>query len=216
VAKENEHGKILARAASAALSLLGCRRKGRSRLWFADQKSWVIVIEFQPSGFAKGSYLNVAPHWLWHENNSWSFDYGDVRAANFIEFEDSEQFERAADALAARAAQEVIRFRKLLNSASEIVKCLTDAADDGSIWQCYHAAVANGLVGNTSSSLNLFARILKFQRDSDWIPKVQNECAELAGKLQDGCAFREAVRSIINRSRALHHLPEISDCLAEW
>src|SRR6202000_1719294 len=37
---------------------LGLERRGRSRTWIDDQRWYAIVVEFQPSGFSKGSYLN--------------------------------------------------------------------------------------------------------------------------------------------------------------
>ena len=36
---QNEHGKLIASAAKAALEPLGCVRKGRSRVWYADRLS---------------------------------------------------------------------------------------------------------------------------------------------------------------------------------
>ena len=39
---------------------MGFWRKGRSRMWLADRDFWLGVVEFQPSGFRKGTYLNVA------------------------------------------------------------------------------------------------------------------------------------------------------------
>lgn len=65
MAKQNEHGRIIAAAAKATLLPIGCRRIGQSRCWISDQRYWIIFIEFQPSAWAKGSYLNVTPHWLW-------------------------------------------------------------------------------------------------------------------------------------------------------
>jgi hypothetical protein len=43
------------------------------------------VVEFPPSGWAKGSYLNVAAHWLWIEQDYLSFDYLGRREP-FIEY----------------------------------------------------------------------------------------------------------------------------------
>jgi hypothetical protein len=55
MAKANEHGRLIAAAAKAALAPLGCVRKGQSRVWYSDQRYWVIAVEFQPSGWSKGS-----------------------------------------------------------------------------------------------------------------------------------------------------------------
>ena len=75
MAKQNEHGRLIAAAAKAALAPLGCKRKGQSRFWYSDQRFWIISIEFQPSGWAQGSYLNVGENWLWYPGAFWGFSY---------------------------------------------------------------------------------------------------------------------------------------------
>src|SRR5688572_1964676 len=106
------HDKIIATAAKTMLQPLGLRRKGQSRLWIGDHGWWLAVVEFQPSGFSKGSYLNVAAHWLWSDKGYISFDLGSgadwgSRAADFEAYESDMQFERAAERLATLAAQGV-------------------------------------------------------------------------------------------------------------
>lgn len=50
---------VLEDAARAILRPLDFLQKGRSMTWLADELWWMIVVEFQPSGFSKGFYLNV-------------------------------------------------------------------------------------------------------------------------------------------------------------
>ncbi|TGQ53638.1 DUF4304 domain-containing protein [Mesorhizobium sp. M1C.F.Ca.ET.193.01.1.1] len=61
---DSEHGRIIASQAKIALQPAGFRRNGRSRVWIADRGFWLSVVEFQPSSWSKGTYLNVAVHWL--------------------------------------------------------------------------------------------------------------------------------------------------------
>lgn len=89
MAKVNEHGRIIAGAAKTALEPLGCKRKGQSRIWYSDQRFWVISVEFQPSGWSKGSYLNVGIKWLWHHGRG--LDLSD-RPVDFVPFESADQF----------------------------------------------------------------------------------------------------------------------------
>src|SRR4051812_24961685 len=107
--QQNEHGRLIAAAAKAALSPLGCKRKGQSRFWYSDQHFWVVSIEFQPSGWAKGSYLNVGAHWLWYSNRNWGFsEEARVEDLGFTRFENVEQFRPLIAAMATRAAEEVL------------------------------------------------------------------------------------------------------------
>jgi hypothetical protein len=67
---------LLSEAARRHLRRLGVVQKGRSRTWLDDNGWFVTVVEFQPSGFGKGSYLNVGAHFLWSWNDFLSFDPG--------------------------------------------------------------------------------------------------------------------------------------------
>ena len=73
--KQNEHGRLIAAAAKAALAPLRCKRVGQSRFWYSDEGFWTVSIEFQPSGWAKGSYLNVGANWLWYPKSGWGFSH---------------------------------------------------------------------------------------------------------------------------------------------
>lgn len=214
--KTIDHSEIISRAARNRLEPLGCRRKGRSRSWISDQGAWVIKIEFQPSGFSKGSYLNAAPSWLWYPKDHLSFDYGPVRLANFISFENPERFALEAESLAEQAAQAVISFRDELNSPAAIASKLVAQAENDTCWSAYHAAVATGLAGDANVSLEFFTRILTAPSERDWFTVLQNHCAELASKLSDPGAFRESVLAIISGTRTHIKLPADPNCLDGW
>lgn len=121
MAHTNEHGRLIAAAAKAALVPLGCVRKGQSRVGYADQRFWVIAIEFQPSGWSKGSYLNMFVAWLWKESRGYSIHY---RPTEFIPFESAEQFTPLITSMAAIAAIEVQKLRDKFKSFSIILEHL--------------------------------------------------------------------------------------------
>ena len=158
--------------------------------------------------------------WLWRdsEKDEWSFDYGRVRVAKFVDFQNSAQFEPEANALAKCAANEVLALRQSLSSPRVIAERLSAAADDGSLWQWYHAAVAVGLLGNGVRSLELFSRIVVFREEFQraWVLKLQNQSAELASKLSNIGMFRAAVNEIVQSTRASHGLRDDPGCLASW
>jgi hypothetical protein len=213
MSKENEHGRLIAAAAKAALLPLGCKRKGRSRLWIADQRFWVIVTEFQPSGWQKGSYLNVGAMWLWSVKEYWSFDYGH-RVEDFIPFHDKRQFAAAAADLAARAADEVRGLRQKFYGPEAIAHHLVADAG-GTIWSTYHAAVASGLVGHLDTARKLFRQIERWPATQDWQRQLQAYSAGLATRLNDQQDFPSAVLAVIQQSRARLGLPADPTCLYE-
>jgi hypothetical protein len=211
MAKQNEHGRLVTAAAKAALAPLGCRRKGQSRLWYSDQRFWIISIEFQPSSWSKGSYLNVGAAWLWHARAGLGFDEG-YRIAEFVPFESTKQFAPLITAMAARAREEVVALRAKFRSVSDIYSYLLPRARQVN-WRTYHAAVAAGLVGDVATSRDLFHRFDDWSSSSEWQTKLQSESAALAALLDDPIRYRSRVLTLIEKRRMLTGLPPDPHCL---
>ena len=84
---EINHSKLITQAAKTVLQPMGLFQKGKSRIWIDDNDWFFTVVEFQPSGFAKGSHLNIAVFFLWHETDhlAYHFHYGtSPRVNNFV------------------------------------------------------------------------------------------------------------------------------------
>lgn len=214
MAQINEHGKLIAAAAKAALAPLGCHRKGKSRLWFSDQRFWVISIEFQPSGWSKGSYLNVGATWLWHKRHLLSFNVG-YRVAEFIPFENTEQFRPLVQDMAAKAAGEVLAIRRKFRSITDIHRWLVaHATRDG--WPVYNAAIAAGLVGDFAGAKQFFDRLSRWETDSyDWQLQLKSDSEELSSLLSTPAAFQSSVLAMIEQRRTIIGLPPAPDCLQQ-
>lgn len=60
-----QHNKIINAAARKILAPEGLFRVGASRRWIDDNGYFVIQVEFQPSAYDRGSYLNVGISFLW-------------------------------------------------------------------------------------------------------------------------------------------------------
>lgn len=71
-----DHNKVIRAAAKSALTPLGLKQQRNSRIWYDDRGWWALVVEFQPSGFQRGSYLNVGVVWMFYESEHWAFDIG--------------------------------------------------------------------------------------------------------------------------------------------
>ena len=127
------HTKLIDAAARRHLSPVGCVQQGRSRIWLLDRGWFTTVVEFQPSSYAKGSFLNVGVHFLWTWHNHLSFDLG-YRVEEFHEFENEVQFPAAADQLASRAAQEVLIYDSLLTSPGAAAQHLPKSTE-GHLWR---------------------------------------------------------------------------------
>jgi len=207
------HDKIVAAAARAALQPIGFRRKGQSRTWIGDQGWWLAVVEFQPSGLQKGSFLNVAAHWLWSASGYISFDLGcgeqwGSRVAGFEAYVSDEQFQPAADRLAARAAREaqdlVASISSIATAADMLIARLDDLppANRGS-WAGYHAGVASGLAGRPYEA----AALLQSVTDD----RVKEATEPFINALPDAGRFKAAASLLVASQRKMLRLPEASD-----
>lgn len=201
------HDKIIATAAKRALQPLGFVRKGRSRTWLADHGWWLTVVEFQPSGWSKGSYLNVGAHWLWSESGHLSFDF-DYRVGAFEPYETDAQFTQAAETLADQAAQ---RARKLAQKFPDV--CAAAAVLEGELaglgpaqqgsWPGLHAGIAAGLAGRAGDAVRLLGAITG--------QRVKPQAGLLMEQAGDSAGFRRAIEVSIARQREALRLPALTD-----
>jgi len=215
MALENEHGRLIAAAAKAALSPIGCLRSRQSRVWLSDQRYWAIMIEFQPSGFSKGSYLNVGASWLWQEksNGALNFNVGcRVEGSGFIPFESAEQFRPLIERMALQAAEAVLALRAKFPSIAAVSRYLNPRPNMEPIYS-FHAAVAAGLNCEFEVAHRIFEWIKSCAIEDDRQMRLHSEAAALAALLDDPAQFRSAVRRTIDIRRTQARLPPIADCL---
>lgn len=206
------HDKIIASAAKVTLQPLGFRRKGQSRLWLADHGWWLAVVEFQPGGFQKGSYLNVAAHWLWSENGYISFDFGSgaewgSRVAGFEEYESDDQFRSAAVRLADTAALEAEHLARRFPSIEAAAELLSgresrlSSIHTGS-WSTYHAGVAAGLAGRGTDAGAMLSSVTD--------ERVKGAAERFIEVLGDSAQFKALGSSLVALQRQALRMPALS------
>ena len=210
------HSKIIARVAEETLAPLGIFQKGRSRTWIDDRGWWIVNIEFQPSGFSKGSYLNVGAMWLWHEKDYFTFDFGgnDVgcRIASFVEYVDEKQFTPEAIRLASLAKEEALKLRSKIASIHDAARYLPGKAGrDDNPWTKLSAAIALGYVGKTLRARWIFKSILLKKPVHDWEVGLQERARGFADALERSDNFQRYVKERIQSTRKLLKLPEVTE-----
>jgi hypothetical protein len=202
------HTRLLTMAARRTLRPLGLCQRGRSRLWLDDQGWWLVVVEFQPSSWSKGSYLNVGAMWLWYEKDYFSFDDGH-RVEDFAPFEDEAQFFPIAEGLARRAAQEVMRYRALYPSvhaaaqhlAAKHPKSFWGLPRCGGMWSFWQCGRCRGF----------FAEIAGTDDRRDWAQAAASLADAYASTLEDLITFRRRFKEVVSRARRLLRLEELAD-----
>ena len=203
------HAQLLTTAARGILRPLGLRQRGRSRIWLDDHGWWLVVVEFQPSSWSKGSYLNVGAMWLWQEKDYFSFDDG-CRVAGFSAFIDEAQFAPIADNLSRRAAEEVGRYRLRYPSIDDTAQLLAARSPMG-FWDTFHAAMACGLSGNVVAARRFFEEVAATDDPRNWAQVAAALAREYSQELSDLAGFRDRIKEVIFRERCLLKLGDLTD-----
>lgn len=112
----NIHSKIINQVCREVLIPLGVFQKGASRLYLDDNDYFFTVIEFQPSTWSKGTYLNIGLTFLWNYNQSdvLSFAFSRQPAARygkFVEYKNETQFRKDVTSLVNIARDEILFYR---------------------------------------------------------------------------------------------------------
>lgn len=214
---------ILNAGAREVLRPMGLVRKGRSRTWWDDHGWWLINVEFQPSGFSKGSYLNVGVSWLWAaEPRSYvSYDLGYRVPSAGGTFESADQWRAVVDGLVRLAAEEVVRYRQLVPNleaaARECVRLERERVEHmrtsqgrqaPASWPTWHAAVASGLAGDVGTAVRYFDAVAQSAAEPEyWLP-VRDRAAVWSDLVRrDHVAFIEVVRRQTEKQREALKLP---------
>ena len=212
--------RLVTRAARQVLQPMGLGQKGRSRTWIDDHRWWLIVVEFQPSGFTQGTYLNVGVNWLWWAKAYLSFDYGsrvrwttttdpirladgDLHTTDFVAYRDERQFDHEVRAVCHVAAQRVVELRKNFTDLRSTARTLNEHATTDQSWPSYHAGVAAGLAGDTATAQRLLTSVAIGQATSSWQAELIAHARDLSELLGDRSAFVARITSIVVRARAL-------------
>ena len=204
------HDRIIHALCKEILLPMGVFQKGRSRLYLDDNGWYVTMIEFQPSGFSKGTYLNVGMHFLFKREDCWSFDYSDgtPRIGGLIVFESEEQFAHDVRPYVEKARDYVLKYRAFrnLDHAKEVI--LQKKAVPGCpTWILYHQAMICLLAHHNMLGKRLYRQFLK-----SCGPRIKTRILE-AGYPRSAWGMNHAsVMTLIRQKRAsLRSLPSLRE-----
>lgn len=202
------HSKLINKAAREILKPVGLVRKGESRIWLDDNGWWLTMIEFQPSSWSKGTYLNVGISWLWYPKEYLSFDIG-YRENSFIEFKDEDTFLREAIELAEKAKNKVLTYRHSMSSpelAKEFVLKNT-VGDEQNIWACLNKGIACLHASDIASAKTHLENVIQCSDVGGWAVSVKNFAQSILSLKPKEQIL--AIQEAIMQSRKLQKLPEI-------
>ena len=214
------HNKIINSIARAKLKPLGLLQKGRSRFWYEDRRWHVISIEFQPSGFSKGSYLNVSISWLWYPKDYLSFDTPH-RGGSWVDFRDEDQFRQEFEVLADKAVELAREHRDVfgtLQSSYERLQRLHEDLIETGVWReaprpggwpDLHLGLLASLTGHTNRAEELLRSVVDVKSRVAWQERLNAFCEKGLGLLGNRDQFRDWVEANTAECRALLNLPAL-------
>jgi hypothetical protein len=216
VTTQPPHTKLLNAAAREVLGPLGIKQSGRSRMWLDDRGWWVGVIEFQPSSWSRGSYLNVGVNWLWQAGEDaadLAFHFGGRVDApgggEFIAYESDEQFAPLARKLAMAAAERAQHYRALFQTIEATAGVLKRYVRQQSILESIDTGIALGLVGDAGAARRMISRYIDYHEsgeDLEWQTEIDeiryDRARQLKELVSDAGSFRERIRKDIEQARS--------------
>lgn len=200
------HNKVIAQEAKHSLKPLGFVRSGKSRLWYKDNGWWAVVVEFQPSSFSKGTYVNVSVSHFLYESNSWAFHIPQ-RLPGFASAEDEGDFEAKVRCMAEDARDIASDMLEKYSSIESFVKWYTER-ERRHVWIDYYSAMFNALAGDYERCGIYLEAVCNTECERTWEFAVQHRARDLLFFLKDPREFRRSVLGIVIRTRSMMNLIE--------
>lgn len=199
----NPHTKIINKISKETLGSLGVKRKGQSRIWLDDNGWWVTVIEFQPSTWSKGTYLNIAINFQQYPNEHCSFDIFN-REAGFVEYISDEEFEPKILELAELAKSRVLEIREKLSSPEKLkVFALDYFREISSLRSHFHQGMACIVTGDKHNGILYLKKMLENSEAAGWANEQKIFARNLVDLIQSGGNYHLFINNVIDESRNL-------------
>jgi hypothetical protein len=202
-----DHNAVITAQARRVLKPLGLVRLGKSRVWIDDHGWWTIQVEFQPSAWSKGSYLNVGINWLLYEGSAGAFNVGSRIDVPFIETTGNESFERDAHGLALRAKDQVEKLRAQFSTLEKSAFYYRDCGRH-SAWDDYYYWVVLAIGGDIAGARAAFESVPTHRMHYGWEKALAQRAAELHELASNRTAFAETILGIVRRTRSIGNLPD--------
>lgn len=202
---EINYNKIIHQAATEILQPNGLFQKGQSRTWIDDNGWFLILVEYQPSNWEKGSYLNVGIHYLWSGQDYLSFDYGGREHECVSCQGEHEAFYNSMLELSRLAMKKVLEYRKFRDisyAKKKITKGHKSSTSDSH--QSFYRMMICGL-DKDAKAVDYYNKLWKEVKDSELAYEAEYRRqleAEIAPIISNQQLFQKYVKEQIIRQRA--------------
>jgi hypothetical protein len=202
-----DHNKLLKKVAKERLKPFRITQKGSSRTFLFDNGWWTIVIEFQPTSYSKGSYLNIVLDFNFYPRDYFAFTYGN-REKGFEEANDEALFVKIINDYCDLAISKVdtltVQFRDVWSAAKTFKKQV-----DKDPWNEFDLAMLYRLTQRVAASKKLLLKLKKQKCEYDYEFERQKVVTEILSWLDNDEIFLVKIKELINQTRQLKKLPLI-------
>ena len=213
MAHEFDHNKVLKKIALHRLTPHGIIQQGTSRTFLYDKGWWTIIIEFQPSSYSKGSYLNIGLDFNFYPRSYFAFTYGS-RENSFQEATDEKQFSQIinhqCDFIITRVKELQLKCRDIWAATATFKKQFRKDP-----WDKFDLGVLYGLTGQHGKSKSLLEQLINEKCQHEYEFARQQLAIQILSWFENSEVFPLKIKYLINETRQLKKLPvaDLSDLL---
>jgi hypothetical protein len=199
-----DHNKLLKKIAKDRLKPCGIIQKGSSRTFLYDNGWYIIIIEFQPSSWDKGSYLNIGVDLNFYPRNHLAFSYG-YREKGFDGADNEKQFTEIVNTYCDHVIEKVQKLKEKFKDVPTAIKSIGKYPDDQ--WHYFDLGILYGLNGQMQKAGSCLKKLMKEKCKFDYEFERQGLATEMFELLDDKEKFVARAQTLIIQSRQLKKLP---------
>ena len=136
-------------------------------MFLHDNFWFTTLIEFQPSGYNKGTYLNIGADFNFYPRDYFAFSYG-YRDKEFIIFENEDQFENAVNTLCDLTIKRTSEILSQLATYSNATHTLKKTFNPANGWQNFNLGIITALAGDQVNAKILLEKVVSGKCDYQW------------------------------------------------
>ncbi|MFX1259484.1 MAG: hypothetical protein ACFFAN_16645 [Promethearchaeota archaeon] len=208
--KKSLHNNIIKSIAKNRFNPFGILQDGNSRTFLDDNNWFTIIIEFQPSSWSRGTYLNVGANFHFYPRDYFTFEYGS-REVGFKKYNgDDTQFSKYIEDLCDIALKKVKQIRNEFRNPRNALKVLKKTIKKANLWNVYNIGILFGINQNFKKCQQLLSQITNFTVKEDWHIERKQFVEKILKIMQTSDKFKDRLEDIIIKTRKLKKLPQIS------
>jgi hypothetical protein len=193
--------KIITKIAKETFNGQGLKQKGQSRLWYFSGDYYLILIEFQPSAWDKGTYLNVGLDFNWYPKDYFAFEFGH-RLSDFKSLENEEQFISEIQRLCDLTLKKVDEYKQIFTDRKTAGDKLLKLHNKSNDWEKFNLGVLFGLGGHYDKAINYLKKVIGHNYKLDWEIERDRVARTYIKAIEQG-DFLTRLEEVIKRTKEL-------------